>query len=623
MKWFRFKIILFLLYLTRAFVNIISLEAKTSNQDPQTISSIQNHFYQGGKYLEQGDYQKAEEQYVLAIRLMPQGPTAILSRVKIGFIYYRQNRYDLARKELNIVLQTVPENREARDYLQWIQWMSEGENAFNSGQFIKACENFQHVIQVDSSNFYARKQLTISENRVNALNYLPRLNKALASNQIKEAEFYLSEIEKYWEDYPEIEQLRMILINLKTGSSLTTKMNSTASVVLNRLEEQVKKDSLPLKIVNSVPTSDSTQPDSIKNIANQQDSTKFEQQSTASGKIKYLWFYLLIVLILFLSGAIWYIKRHLRLKSNTTLHLEKEIITNTHFSSARSSVIVPARKMNSSYIGKYEILEELEHGGMGRVVKARHPHFRQPVVIKSLLPEYLNYPVFRQRLLREANILFELDHPNIVRVTDLLEENEQVFIVMQYVDGKNLFQIVQESGPLKSERAIPLFIQACQALSYLHEHKIIHRDIKPQNMMLLRHDEKIKLVDFGIVKPLTSDYGEPLTSASRIAGTPNFMSPEQLLNDEIDPRTDIFSLGISLSFVLTGTHPFEGYGISIMRAILEKAPQKLTTINPALSQIIEKVCLKMMAREREDRFQNVAEVEHALKEIIHHDVPSF
>jgi len=245
------------------------------------------------------------------------------------------------------------------------------------------------------------------------------------------------------------------------------------------------------------------------------------------------------------------------------------------------------------------------------------------VVIKSLLPEFTNHPVFRQRLFREANILFELDHPNIVRVTDLLEENAQVYIVMQYVDGKNLYQIVQENGPLKTEKAVPLFIQACQALTYLHEHKIIHRDIKPQNMMLLRNDEKIKLVDFGIVKPMTSDYGEQLTSASRIAGTPNFMSPEQLLNDEIDPRTDIFSLGISLFFSLTGTHPFEGYGISIMRAILEKVPQKLTAINPALSPAVEKICSTMMVHEREERFQTVAEIENALKTIaIHYEIPS-
>jgi tRNA A-37 threonylcarbamoyl transferase component Bud32 len=624
MIWIQYKKFLFLSILALAFVDLVHLPAKELNQESQTIASLQNHFYQGEKYLEQGDYQKAEEQFVMAIRLMPQGPTATLSRIKIGFIYYRQNRYELARKELNIVVQTAPDNREARDYLQWIQWMDEGENAFNSGQFIIAHDNFQRVVQVDSTNLHARKQFNVSRNRGEALSYVQKFDEALALNKIPEAEAHLIQVEKYWKDYPKIEQLKMILTNLKSGTSSTTKTDPAALARPKRPEEQEKNAPIPLKTVEKGVIRDSIPSDSIQKTTNLVDTTQSNPPATASVKLDYSWLYLFVILIVILSGVVWYFRRYRRLKNKTkSVHFEAELAAHSPSSPIQNANTTPANGMKAAFIGKYEILEELEHGGMGRVVKARHPHFRQPVVIKSLLPEFTNHPVFRQRLFREANILFELDHPNIVRVTDLLEENAQVYIVMQYVDGKNLYQIVQENGPLKTEKAVPLFIQACQALTYLHEHKIIHRDIKPQNMMLLRNDEKIKLVDFGIVKPMTSDYGEQLTSASRIAGTPNFMSPEQLLNDEIDPRTDIFSLGISLFFSLTGTHPFEGYGISIMRAILEKVPQKLTAINPALSPAVEKICSTMMVHEREERFQTVAEIENALKTIaIHYEIPS-
>ncbi|MBN2093464.1 protein kinase [candidate division KSB1 bacterium] len=618
MTWYRLKTILLIGILSLVFTYPVYRPAKASNQGTQIISSIQNHLYQGEKYLEKEDYQKAEEQFVLAIRLMPQGPTALLARVKIGFIYYRQNRFELAQKELNIVLKAAPDNREAQDYLQWIQWILDGENAFNSNQFIKARDNFQHVLQTDSANQYARKRFSISQDRGNALSCVQKFNEALAANQISTAEIQLSQIEEYWKDYPELEQLRMILANLKSSAVSSTKSDSVSSTLINIPIEQKKKNSMPLKKIEYDSASNSNRNDSIKKTVSLSDTTELSRSSTTYQRADYFW-YFFIISIFILSSTIWYFLRHSKLKNKTrSLQFEKDKIQDIPAPVVQNSTIPPANQINSSYIGKYEIIAELEHGGMGRVVKARHPHFRQPVVIKSLLPEFTNHPVFRQRLFREANILFELDHPNIVRVMDLLEEKDQVFMVMQFVDGKNLYQYVQENGPLKTEKAIPLFIQACQALAYLHEHKIIHRDIKPQNMMLLRQDEKIKLVDFGIVKPMTSDYGDALTSASRIAGTPNFMSPEQLLNDDIDPRTDIFSLGISLFFVLTGVHPFEGYGISIMRAILEKEPQKLTAINPALDQSIENVCSKMMARDREDRYQNVIEVENALQSILAH-----
>ncbi len=618
MIWYRFKIVLFLNILYLTFGYHILFPANASNQNSQTLSSVQNHLYQGEKYLEKADFQRAEAQFVLAIRLMPQGPTALLARVKIGFIYYRQNRFDLARKELNIVLKAAPDNREARDYLQWIQWMLDAENALGSNQFTKARDNFQQVIEMDSTNQYARQQFQLSQARENALSFVQQFNEALASNQIPLAEAHLNQVEKYWKDYPKLEQLRMILTNLKTSAAPSVRTDSATTGITKSSDEQKNRAVLQLKAIEDNSSHDSTRMDSITKTANLPDTTRFSPPATGFQLDNYFW-YLLIISILILSGVIGFVLRYLKLKNKKRLiQFEKDVVSDTPVPPVQNAKISPESSLNSSYIGKYEILEELEQGGMGRVVKARHPHFRQPVVIKSLLPEFTNHPVFRQRLLREANILFELDHPNIVRVTDLLQENEQVYIVMQYVDGKNLYQLVQENGPLKPEKAIPLFIQACQALAYLHDHKIIHRDIKPQNMMLLRQDEKIKLVDFGIVKPMTADYGDALTSASRIAGTPNFMSPEQLLNDEIDPRTDIFSLGISLFFVLTGSHPFEGYRIPIMRAILEKESQKLTAINPAFAQSIEKICSKMMARDRDNRYPNVIEVEKALMSSLNH-----
>jgi serine/threonine protein kinase len=284
-------------------------------------------------------------------------------------------------------------------------------------------------------------------------------------------------------------------------------------------------------------------------------------------------------------------------------------------SSASANVAKASLSKSKGWIGKYKIITELDQGGMGRVVKAQHPHLKRPVVIKSILPEFIARPDMRQRLLQEANILFELDHPHIVHVTDLIQEGEQLYIVMQFIDGQNLKQLLQKNGPFPAAEAVRLLIQAGTAMSYLHARGIIHRDIKPQNIMLEQSTNQVKLVDFGIVKPLKSDAASQLTSSSRIAGTPAYMSPEQLLNDDIDTRSDIFSAGIVLYEILAGFNPFEKFQTSVIQAILEKNPLPLNQVRTEISQALAEICAQMLKKDRTQRYQTADTVVRDLSDL--------
>jgi len=577
----------------------------------QQKPSAAAYYELGSLFLSQNRLEDAREQFIQCIRFQPQGALANRARTKIGFIYYRLAQYEAARKELDKVLLTDPTHSEALKYQSLIQLIQAAELALNKNLFQLAATNYLKVIQQDSANQLAHQKLAQIEQFTRAVELTEKAKIALESQQIEVARHYLIRAESLWADCPDINPIKARLRNISEQDEIRT--NRPDSLPRKQPVSPVDTAS-HLKTRLSTPDSQSLSPsESTRFVLSEQQSDTHQFASKPSstdsiqygptGYFKYLLFFLigltlLVIILRLIQGR--------RQKRNQAI-----------LSEAKTSLNLPPSPEPSGTtaqkIGKYEILSELKKGGMGLVVKARHPHFRRPVVIKSILPALANVPAIRERLLREANILFELDHPNIVRVTDLIEENEQLYIVMQFVDGQNLKEILDKQGPLSSHQAVPLFMQACEALIYLHQHDIIHRDIKPENMMLEQQTNILKLVDFGIVKPLDPALEKSLTSTSRIAGTPKYMSPEQLLNDRIDQRSDLFSLGISLFEVLTGTHPFEGQGISVMRAILEKPPTRMIDVKADIDSQLEKICQKLLAKTREQRYQSAYAVEQDLK----------
>ena len=249
---------------------------------------------------------------------------------------------------------------------------------------------------------------------------------------------------------------------------------------------------------------------------------------------------------------------------------------------------------------------------MGVVYQGFDPVIGRTVAIKTMLTEGLTpaeFEDFKARFQREAQAAGMLNHPNIVTVYDFGEDSGVLYLAMEFLEGRSLQDIVEEEGVLPVERIIPVYEQVCGALDLAHSHKIIHRDVKPANIMIL-NSGIVKMTDFGIAKMLATG----MTQAGQILGTPNYMSPEQVRGRQIDGRSDIFSLGVILYELVTGEKPFGGQNITtvIYRIINENPipPRELdSTIHPGLSYVIQKA----LAKSPEERYQTCHEFADDLK----------
>ncbi len=210
--------------------------------------------------------------------------------------------------------------------------------------------------------------------------------------------------------------------------------------------------------------------------------------------------------------------------------------------------------MTPAFVGPYRILERLGAGGMGEVYLAEDPRLKRNVALKRLSASPRSGPESRELLLKEARAAAHLSHPNIAVVYDVIEHDEQPFIVMEYVVGETLSSRLKR-GPMSPLEVLDIAGQLTSALGEAHRRGIVHRDLKPANV-ILTHSGRVKILDFGLAKTLISD-GAPDTTAGHVMGTPAYMSPEQMLGYRIDHRTDIYSLGLVLFELLTGQKPFD------------------------------------------------------------------
>jgi len=265
---------------------------------------------------------------------------------------------------------------------------------------------------------------------------------------------------------------------------------------------------------------------------------------------------------------------------------------------------------------RYLILAPLGEGGMGRVYLGEHVKMNRQCAIKVMNPSLVNDTESLQRFAREASNAARILHPNVAAVFDYGEMDKIVYLVMEYVDGESLSTILAREGALEPRRAIEIARQIADGLHAAHELGIVHRDLKPDNVIVARTrsgKEVPKVVDFGIAKALSETPQDALTRSGLVIGTPEYMSPEQLLGDPVDARADIYSLGCIVYQMLTGSAAFAGdTREQMIRRRLHESPPHVRDIDANLPGRLDTLIVHMLARSPDDRLASAAEVRDQL-----------
>jgi serine/threonine protein kinase len=269
--------------------------------------------------------------------------------------------------------------------------------------------------------------------------------------------------------------------------------------------------------------------------------------------------------------------------------------------------------------GGYEILEELGSGGMGKVYRARNVTLERTVALKMLAPFFSADQAFVQRFLKEARSAARLNHPNIVQIYDFGSVNGIYYLAMEYVKGESLRGYLKR-GRLNERDAVAVIREAVRPLSVAHAEGIVHRDIKPDNIMLTTKGE-LKIVDLGIAKRLDED--QDLTQTGQAVGTPQYISPEQVKGLRVDARADIYSLGATFYHLLTGRPPYKGTSAAMVMTmhLTEPLPDP-RAFEPSLSEGVCRILRKMLAKEREERYSDVAALDLDLYRLQRGEMPA-
>ena len=271
--------------------------------------------------------------------------------------------------------------------------------------------------------------------------------------------------------------------------------------------------------------------------------------------------------------------------------------------------------------GQYVVLDKLGEGGMGVVLKARHRRMDRLVAIKVLSPAAMSQPGSVERFHREVEVAAKLTHPNIVTAYDAGEHEGMHYMAMEYVEGKDLASIVKERGPLELSQAVECILQAARGLQYAHGKGIVHRDIKPGNL-LLDKEGTVKILDMGLARMAGTDAApggaEKLTASGQIMGTFEYMAPEQAFDcHNVDLRADVYSLGCTLYRLSTGNPPYARETMmQILIAHREDPIPSLAAARPETPEALEAAYMRMLAKEPGDRQQSMAEVVAELEAVL-------
>lgn len=258
---------------------------------------------------------------------------------------------------------------------------------------------------------------------------------------------------------------------------------------------------------------------------------------------------------------------------------------------------------------RFRLGRELGHGGMATVYLGHDSELDRPVAVKVLAENLAGDPAFRERFLREARLAARLSHPNVVSVYDAGEDDGRPYIVMECVEGETLADLLRARGRLPADEAVGLALQACRGLAHAHDAGLVHRDVKPQNL-LLREDGTLKVADFGIARAAE---GTALTQAGTVLGTAAYLSPEQALGEEVTAATDVYSLGAVLYELLTGRPPYEFDSLGDLAA--KQSAGEITPVSelePKVPRRVEDAVMRSLARNPDYRPSSAAELAREL-----------
>jgi serine/threonine-protein kinase len=273
-----------------------------------------------------------------------------------------------------------------------------------------------------------------------------------------------------------------------------------------------------------------------------------------------------------------------------------------------------AGKYKGFFLGKYKLLGHLGSGGMSSVYLAKHKISEQLRAIKVLPRKKVADKSYLDRFYLEARAAASLNHPNVVRIYDICNESDTHYMVMEFVDGSDLYEIVTADGPLSIEDAMLFTAQACEGLTHAHQRELVHRDIKPANLLKTTSGD-IKILDLGLAL-VNQDDSESLTILynDKVMGTADYLSPEQAVNShEVDSRADIYSLGCTLYYLLAGHPPFPKGTLAQRIAMHQtKDPADVRESRPDCPEVVVELCQKMMRKDPDDRFQTCVEIKEEI-----------
>lgn len=267
-------------------------------------------------------------------------------------------------------------------------------------------------------------------------------------------------------------------------------------------------------------------------------------------------------------------------------------------------------------LGKYRIVRRIGMGGMGEVYLAVDEVLNRPVALKVIAPTFSASENFQKRFMQEARVVARLVHPNIVQIYNLEQIEGRLVFVSEYVEGQNLEQLMKQQGSLSPSEAMRIGIAIAQALEVAHQHAIIHRDVKPSNV-LISESGNIKLTDFGIAKLAQDLESTQLTQAGILVGTPAYMSPEQIEGQIVDTRTDLYALGAVLYEMLTGKRYFDAASpMTLLYKIINEQPLPPSRFNKSIPQALDALIMRCLAKNPKDRFSSAGDLAQELQRIL-------